>query len=82
MKYSTYMYTQKPAKQDGNDTTTLSHHLYILCHFATMPCVLRRIVENNGVDSTGCVVYVMFMESEQCYGWLNTQHCRYGASWM
>ena len=25
---------QKPAKQDGNDTTTHSHHPYILCHFA------------------------------------------------
>ena len=25
---------QKPAKQDGNNTTTLSHHPYILCHFA------------------------------------------------
>ena len=24
----------KPAKQDANDTTTHSHHPYILCHFA------------------------------------------------
>ena len=27
---------QKPAKQDGNDTTTLLHHLYILCYVPTM----------------------------------------------
>jgi len=25
---------QKPTKLDGNDTTTSTHHLYILCHFA------------------------------------------------
>ena len=28
------MEPSKPAKQDGNNTTTLSHHPYILCHFA------------------------------------------------
>ena len=26
---------QKPIKLDGNDTTTSTHHPYILCHFAT-----------------------------------------------
>ena len=26
---------KKPTKLDGNDTTTLSHDLYILCHFVT-----------------------------------------------
>ena len=35
---------KKPTKLDGNDTTTLSHHPYILCHFAAtytnMVCVL------------------------------------------
>ena len=35
-------------KLDGNDTTTLSHHHYFLCHFATtytnMLCVLVRCV--------------------------------------
>ena len=25
---------QEPTKLDGNDTTTISHHPYILCHFA------------------------------------------------
>ena len=25
---------QKPTKLDGNDTTTISHHPYIVCHFA------------------------------------------------
>ena len=25
---------EKPTKLDGKYTTTLSHHLYILCHFA------------------------------------------------
>ena len=29
------MEASKPTKLDGNDTTTLSHHPYILCHFAT-----------------------------------------------
>jgi len=35
---------KKPTKLDGNDTTTLSHHPYVLCHFAAantnMLCVL------------------------------------------
>ena len=39
-----------------NDITTLSHHPYILCHFATtytsmlcVCCVQRRVVEGSGV---------------------------------
>ena len=46
---------QKPTELDGNDTTTLSHHPYILCHFAAtytnifVSCV--RVVEGGGVDS-------------------------------
>ena len=36
---------QKSTKPDGNDTTTLSHHPYFLCHFATtytnMLCVCK-----------------------------------------
>ena len=53
---------KKPAKQDGNDTTILSHHPYILCHFSNyMPgicCVRRRVVERSGLGSAGCVVHV------------------------
>ena len=33
--------SKKQAKQDRNDTTTLSHHSYILCHFANyVSCLL------------------------------------------
>ena len=45
-----------------NDTTTLSHHPYILCHFATtytkMVCVCcaQREVEGSGVGG-GYVVH-------------------------
>ena len=59
--------SQKPTKLDGNDTTTLSHHPYILYHFATMhlhkyalslfSCVQRRVVEGSWVGSGGCVVH-------------------------
>ena len=50
----------KQAKQDGNDTTTLSHPPYILCHFANyimlcVCCVHRSVVEGNGVCSAACV---------------------------
>ena len=42
------MEASKPTKLDGNDTTTLSHHPYILCHFATactnMICVFFVVV--------------------------------------
>ena len=57
---------QKPTKLDGNDTTTLSHHPYILCPFAVtctnmlcvfVNCVQRRVVEGSGVGSGGCVVH-------------------------
>ena len=48
----------------GNDTTTLSHHPYILCHFAAtyticfvfVSFVQRRVVEGSGVGSGGCAV--------------------------
>ena len=42
---------------NGNDTTTLSHHPYILYHFATayrnlfVSCVQRRVVEGSVVSS-------------------------------
>ena len=43
---------QKPTKVDGNDTTILSHHPYILCHFANYAfvfviCVHRRAAEGS-----------------------------------
>ena len=45
---------QKTTKLDGNDTTTLSHHPYILCHFTTICtnmlcvcCVQKRVVEGS-----------------------------------
>ena len=51
---------QKPAQQDGNDTTTHSHHPCILCHFADYAlCLLARsVVEGSGVGSAVCVVHV------------------------
>ena len=55
----------KNGKLDGNDTTTLSHHPYILCHlpplaqicFVFVGCVQRRVVEGSGVGSGGCVAH-------------------------
>ena len=52
---------KKPTELDGNDTTTLSHHLYILCLFAAaytnMLCVfvscVQRVVEGSVVGSAG-----------------------------
>ena len=41
---------------DVNDITTLSHHPYILCHFANYAlCLLcvRRVVEGSWVCSAG-----------------------------
>ena len=46
------MKLSKQAKQDGNNSTKLSHHPYILCHFS-LCCVHRRVVKG-----TGCVVNV------------------------
>ena len=52
---------KKPTELDGNDTTTLSHHPYILCLFAAaytnMLCVfvscVQRVVEGSVVGSAG-----------------------------
>ena len=60
------MNSQKPTKLDGKDTTTFSHHPYILYHFAAchlhiricfvfVSCVQRRVVEGSVVGSAGCV---------------------------
>ena len=57
---------QKTSKLDGNDSTTLSHHTYILCHFAATytnmlcvcSCAQRRVVEGSVVGNAGCVVHV------------------------
>jgi len=54
----------QPNYVDGNDTTALSPHPYILCRFAVtytlnmlcVGCVQRRVVEGSGVSSGGCVV--------------------------
>ena len=37
------MEPSKPAKLDGNDTTILSHHPYILCHFVNYLCLMWYI---------------------------------------
>ena len=63
MKTSTCI-GMEPTKLDGNDTTTLSHHPYILCHFATtytnMVCMFlikyyceQMVVEARVVGSAG-----------------------------
>ena len=36
---------KKPTKLDGNDTTTLSRHPYILCHFAAAYTNMRCVLE-------------------------------------
>jgi len=74
-----------------NDTTTLSHHPYILCHFATtytnMVCVCCVWLW-KAVGSVVVGVYCIFMcmESELCCGLLQcsccTEHGRYGLSWL
>ena len=54
------MEPSKPAKLDGNDTTTFSHHPDILFHFVNYAfCLLcatvhRSIVEGSGVGSAAC----------------------------
>ena len=61
-----------------NDTTTLSHHPYILCHllslakicFVFVGCVQRGVVEGSGVGSGGCVVLFDVHGSELCCWWL------------
>ena len=59
------METSKTNQSIGDDTTTLSHHPYILCHFAAtyticfvfVSFVQRRVVEGSGVGSGECVVH-------------------------
>ena len=43
---------EKPAKQDGNDTTTHSHHPYILCHFANYIVLLAHDCDSFSVCYT------------------------------
>ena len=49
------------ASVNGNDTTILSHHLYILCHFGNYAlCLLfasvqRRVVEGSVVGGAAWV---------------------------
>ena len=88
--------TLKPSKLDGNDTTTLSHHPHILCHFAATytnvlcvcSCLQKRVVEGSGVGSAGCEVHVD-VHGECVMLWIAamynvvaiyTEHGRYGLS--
>ena len=72
----------QPNYIDGNDSTTLSHHSYILCHFAAaytnMLCVfvscVQRVVEDSVVSA-----WVMFWVAA-IYNVLATEHGRYGLS--
>ena len=73
----------KPAKQDGNDTTTHSHHPYILCHFANcvfvfVSCVHRRVVEGSGKGIAVCRAHRCAW-SVLCCGWL---HCSCYWAWQ
>ena len=81
----------KTNQLDGNDTTTLSHHPYILCHLAAaytnMICVsyVHKVMEGSVVGSAGSVCACM--GSRLCCGWLQctmyllyTEHGRYGLS--
>ena len=40
---------KKPTKLDGNDTTTLSHHLYILCHSFCQQCTPQNSLHALGL---------------------------------
>ena len=40
---------QKPTKLDGNDTTTLSRHPYILCHFANLHNAIKFVFIHYGI---------------------------------
>ena len=51
------MESQKPAKQDGNDTIILSHHPCFANYALSLLCAYRRVVEGSGVGSAGCVVH-------------------------
>ena len=57
---------QKPIKVDGNDTTTLSHQPYILCHFADLHkyalCLL--VVYRGGLwKPTFCDLFLLLFVS-------------------
>ena len=80
---------QKPTKLDRNDTTTISHHPYILCHFANYALCLLVVCIGGLWKAVGWVVLgvecmLMCMGSELCCGWLQcscyTEHGRYGLS--
>ena len=57
------MEPSKTNQTNGNDTTILSHHPYILCHFGSyalhvfVSCVHNR-VEGSWESIAGCVVHV------------------------
>ena len=50
-----------PTKLDGNDTTTLSHHPYILCHFVNYALCLLVVCMGGLWKPVGWVVL-----GEQC----------------
>ena len=50
---------QKPAKQDGNDTTTHSHHPYILYHFANYGLCLLVMCIGGLWEAVGRVLLVV-----------------------
>ena len=47
---------QKPANHDGNNTTTHSHHPYILCHFANYVLCLLVVCIGGLWKAVGRVV--------------------------
>ena len=56
---------QRPIKLDGNNTTILSHHSYILCHLANyalclLVCARARVVEGSEVGLGGCNFYTEY----------------------
>ena len=58
MEFYNFLCTlKKPTKLDGNDTTTISHHPYILCHFAKNALCLLLVVCIGGLwKAVGWVV--------------------------
>ena len=63
------MEASKPTKQDGNDTITVSHHPYILCHLATTYTnMLSLCLFVVGWVVVGVRCVLISMESGLCCG--------------
>ena len=80
------MEPSKANQSNGNDTTILSHHPYILCHFASYALCLLVVCIGGLWKAVGWVVLgvdcmLICMGSELCCGRLQcNEHGRYTLS--